>query len=312
MKKSMTVMVIALVAIVTAWSLVTYPRVGGEVLNVASRLETAVYGLQRAEIDISDSKLMSWQGGPSEAEAVIMLHGYSADKTVWMRFARYFLDDYRVVILDLPGHGETAFDPELKYDTRSQGQRVIEVMDALGVSRAHIIGNSMGGFIAAQLALHHAKRVLTATLIDPAGVVAPQASDMEKMLAEGRNPFEIASREEFDEFYAMTMAQPPWLPRMVLDYMADDYILRRESLVRIFEDFHSVDMLDSSLGKVRVPVLIMWGERDRLLHFSSAEVWRSGIEGAELVSYPELGHMPMLEAPERSARDVLKFFDKQQ
>jgi abhydrolase domain-containing protein 6 len=313
MKKTLLIAVAVLLAALVIWSSVTYPRVGGATLALASRMETAIYGLHRAEIGISDSRMMSWQGGPEDAtEAVVMVHGYSSEKTVWMRFASHFTDRYQVLILDLPGHGETAFDPELKYDTVSQGQRVLQAMDALNISRAHIIGNSMGGFIAAQIALHHPERVQSVTLIDAAGVIAPEASDMEKMLAKGRNPFEISTREEFDAFYAMTMAQPPWLPRMILDYMADDYIARRESLARIHQDFHQVDMLDAQLSEFRVPVLVMWGERDRLLHISSAEVWKSGIPGAELISYPALGHMPMLEDPSRSASDILAFIAKHQ
>jgi abhydrolase domain-containing protein 6 len=110
----------------------------------------------------------------------------------------------------------------------------------------------------------------------------------------------------------MTMAQPPWLPRMILDYMADDYIARREPLARIFHDFHDVDMLDARLSEFSVPVLLLWGERDRLLDISSAEVWKKGIPGAQLITYPELGHMPMLEDASRSSRDVLDFITKHQ
>lgn len=309
--KKYLIVAIALAASFAIWAGVTYPRIGGDVLHLVSGIETRIYGLHRAEVEISDSRMMSWQGGPQTAdETVLMIHGYSSEKTVWMRFASHFTDKYRVLILDLPGHGETAFDPAIKYDTVSQARRVIEAMDVLGIQRAHIVGNSMGGFIAAQLALHNSDRVQSAVLIDAAGIVAPQESDMAKMLASGRNPFEIRSREEFIEFYGMTMAQPPWLPRMILDYMANDYIVRRESLTRIFNDFHNTDFLDEHLSEIHVPILILWGERDRLLHISSAAVWQSGIQNAELITYPELGHMPMLEAPSKSADDVLAFLNR--
>jgi len=311
MKKSIIFALIAVATSFAIWAGVTYPRIGGEALHLASSLETSLYGLHRAEVDVSDSTMMSWQNSPDDGkESVIMIHGYSADKTVWMRFARHFTKQYRVIILDLPGHGETAFDPALKYDTVSQAQRVVEAMNTLGIKRAHIIGNSMGGFIAGQLALHHPDRVQSAVLIDAAGVISPQESDMFKMLAAGRNPFEMSSRAEFTEFYAMTMAQPPWLPKMILDYMADDYIARRESLARIFQDFHSTDFLDNRLPDIQVPTLILWGEQDRLLHVSGAEVWKKGIANAELITYPELGHMPMTEAPSQSAEDVLAFLAK--
>ena len=111
MKKSLIV-AIALAASVVIWAVTTYPRIGGDVLHLASRIETSIYGLHRSKIEISDSQMMSWQGGPQDAkETVVMIHGYSSEKTVWMRFASHFTDKYQVLILDLPGHGETAFDP---------------------------------------------------------------------------------------------------------------------------------------------------------------------------------------------------------
>lgn len=293
----------------TGWAALTYPAAGKLALDADTRIETAIAGLRRTTIDVGDSRLMTWQGGPADArETVLMIHGYSADKTVWMRFAPHFTDRYRVMVLDLPGHGETPFDPALRYDTMSQAQRVLKAMDALGIPRAHLVGNSMGGFIAAQLALHHPERVQSATLMDAAGVIAPQASDMGQRLARGEgNPFEVTNREAFADFYAMTMAQPPWVPGVTLDWIAADYAARRDSLARIFKDFHHVDLLDTRLGEIAVPVLVMWGDQDRLVHRSAADVWVRGIPGATLITYPDLGHMPMVEDPARSAADVRTF-----
>lgn len=309
MKRALLLTLAAAAIGVVGWTASTYPAVGKLALDADTRIETAIAGLRRASIDVGDSRMMIWQGGPADArETVVMIHGYSADKTVWMRFAPHFTDRYRVLVLDLPGHGETPFDPALRYDTMSQAQRVLKAMDALGIQRAHLVGNSMGGFIAAQLALHHPERVQSATLVDAAGVIAPEPSDMDRILASGGgNPFEVSSRASFDAFYAMTMAQPPWVPGITLDWIAADYAARRESLARIFKDFHHVDLLDARLHEIAVPVLVMWGERDRLVHRSAADVWVRGIPGARLVSYPDLGHMPMVEDPARSAADVRKF-----
>lgn len=288
----------------------TYPAIGGAAYRLAMALESTAYGLSKATVEGGDCRLASYVGGPADApQAVVMVHGYSADKTVWLRFARHFTGRYRVLIVDLPGHGETAFDPALRYDTASQGERVLRAMDALGIRRAHVIGNSMGGFITARLALDHPERVQSATLVNAAGVTAPRPSDMDRMLASGENPFQIHSRAEFAAFYAMTMAKPPWVPRMTLDFMADRYAAHREELARIFGDFHQVGMLDDRLAEIHVPVLVVWGGADRLLDVSAAERWASGIPGARKVVYPELGHMPMVEDPARTARDVLAFIE---
>lgn len=159
----------------------------------------------------------------------------------------------------------------------------------------------MGGFIAAHFAKNFPDRTLSALLIDPAGVLSPQPSDMDKMLSKGRNPFEINNHKEFKEFYAMTMAQPPWLPEFVLAAISEQYQKRRPELRLIFRDFYNQHMLDNELDEIHVPMLLLWGEEDRLIHVSSAAVWRAGIPNIQVEIWPGIGHMPMVESPERTA-----------
>lgn len=294
-------------------TVVTYPAIGGVVYHAAVSTETALYGLHKAVVNVGDSTLMTYQGGPADAhEAVVMIHGYSADKGVWVRFAKHFTDHYRVVIVDLPGHGETAFDPALNYSTTSQAERVVHAMDTLGITKAHLVGNSMGGFIAARIAHDHPERVTSATLIDAAGVISPQPSDMDKLTAKGINPFNIHNRDDFANFYAMTMAKAPWVPGITLDFMAKRYMAQRDQLMHIFKDFNHVGMLDHQLKDIHVPVLVIWGKQDRLLQVAMAKVWHDGITGSQLIIYDDMGHMPMVEDPARTATDVLKFMTRVQ
>ena len=285
----------------------TWPAIGGQAYHLTVAAESALYGLHKATVDGGDIPLMTLQGGPQDAPAVVMVHGYSADKDVWVRFARHFTDRHRVVIVDLAGHGETAFDPALKYDTTSQAARVLKAMDSLGIAKAHVVGNSMGGFIAARLAHDHPDRLLSATLMDAAGVTPPRPSVMGELLAKGDNPFLFSDRDGFRRFYPMTMAKAPWVPGMTLDWMADQYIARRPQLDRIFHDFHNTGLLDGQLAAIRVPTLVMWGAQDQLVSPTAAGVWCPGIPSCRRVTYPDLGHMPMVEDPARSAADVLQF-----
>lgn len=306
MKKALLLSVLVLAGIAGA---TTYPAVGGLAYHLAVAIESRLYGLHKAEVDGGDIRLASYQGGPADAPVVVMLHGYSADKVVWVRFARHFTDRYRVVILDLAGHGDTAFDPALAFDTTSQAVRVVKALDTLGIDRAHVVGNSMGGFIAARLAHDYPERVLSATLMDAAGVTPTEPSVSGRMLAQGNNVFLFNDHAGFRQFYAMTMAKAPWVPSMTLDWMADQYIAKREQLARIFHDFHEVKQLDGQLNDIRVPTLVMWGAQDELVSPTAAGVWCPGIPGCQRVTYADLGHMPMVEDPARSAADVLRFIN---
>jgi pimeloyl-ACP methyl ester carboxylesterase len=131
---------------------------------------------------------------------------------------------------------------------------------------------------------------------------------MERMLIEhNHNPFLVHSRREFDAFYAMTMAKPPFLPGFIKAALAQGYIDRRAELAEIFRGFYRQNMLDEHLTEITAPTLVIWGTEDQLVEPSSARVWAEGLPRAQLVIYDGIGHMPMVEIPKRSAADYAAF-----
>lgn len=299
MKLLLKLLVLLLIG-VAIWGAATYPRIGDVAFEAGAALESRLYGFEKRRVDVNGLAMSIYDGGPKSAPAIVMIHGYTADKDVWPRFARHLIDDYRIVIPDLAGHGETAFDPAWDYSIAAQAERVAGLMDALAIDRAHIIGNSMGGHITAYFAIHYPQRSLSATPIDPAGVKSPQLSDMEKMLALGDNPFLVRSAEDFQRFYPMTMARPPWLPGFVLDAKAETYAQRRERHTQIFEDIHATSV-QANLAQLTVPALLIWGDQDRLIHVSAVEVWQAGVPNLQVKVLPGIGHMPMVEVPAETA-----------
>ncbi|SEN58957.1 Pimeloyl-ACP methyl ester carboxylesterase [Pseudomonas sp. ok272] len=291
------------VLLLLLWIWRTWPRIGHLLYNASMALEARMYHLRKVTVPIAEMGMVTYLGGPATAEkTILMLHGYSCDKTIWLRFARHFVDDYRVIIPDLAGHGETGFKAGGGYDIPTQAQRLIQLLDACQVDTVHLIGNSMGGYIAAWLAATHPERVASLALIDPAGLSSPEPSDMERMLAHGSNPFLIHSGAEFAQFYAMTMASPPWVPAVVLAALAERYQRRRDELAEIFEDFHASQPIGSHLHDIRAPALLLWGREDRLLHVSSAQVWAKGLASVRMEIWDGIGHMPMVERPGRTAQ----------
>lgn len=291
---------LVLVLALAAWASWTYPRIGELTFTYGAALEAQLYGLQKHTVDIGETQLVTYQGGPAQGETIVMIHGYTADKDVWPRFARHLLDEYRVVIPDLAGHGESAYDPAADHSIKAQAERVAAMMDRLGIARAHIIGNSMGGHITGYFAIHYPEKTLSAAPIDPAGVISPELSDMGHQLAAGRNPFLIETREDFAAFYPMSMASPPWLPGFVLDAIADQYIVRRARHEKIFADIHSTT-IEADLNRLQAPALLIWGREDRLIHVSAVDVWSAGVPQLQVAVLDGIGHMPMVEAPVETA-----------
>ena len=301
MKKILVSGGLILLAIWTLLILLLPAKLGHVVYESATDLEASLYGLEQVQVDIGEMKISLYRNKFADRETIVMVHGFSADKDNFIRFARYFTDDFNLVIPDMAGHGDTGFKESWDYTMPAQASRLAKIIEQLNIEEAHIIGNSMGGFISAHFAKMFPQKTLSIALVDPAGVIAPQASDMDKMLARGDNPFEIHNRQEFDDFYAMTMENPPYVPDFVLQAIYEKYQLHRDQLMQIFGDFREQDLLESSLNEIGAPVLLMWGEQDRLLDISSVKVWKAGIRNIQVKTWPGIGHMPMLEIPKESA-----------
>ncbi|MGK0248453.1 MAG: abhydrolase domain-containing protein 6 [Oleispira sp.] len=310
MKKISRILLLSIIAISAIWIGATYPKIGHITFDNATDLEASLFGFEQKEANIGEMKLSYYESERSANKpTIVLLHGYSADKDVWPRFARHLVDDYHIIIPDFAGHGDTEFNQDWNYSAPKQAERLLALINTLDIQHVHLAGNSMGGFIAAHFAKDYPQRTLSALLIDPAGVHSAEPSDMGKMLAAGRNPFEIENNEEFAEFYSMTMANPPWVPGFVLAAISEDYQQRQSQLTQIFDDFHEKDMLDSQLHEIQVPVLLLWGQEDRLIHVSSVEVWKAGIPNIQVEVWEGIGHMPMVEAPVKTATLYKSFLE---
>lgn len=295
---------ISLSAIAIWW---TYPRLGLWLYKHANKIEAKLYGLKNDVADLGELHMAYLSNEQPEKPVLVLIHGFSADKAVWLRFARRLSQDYQLIIPDLAGHGETGFRKEWDYTIEAQAKRIVALLGKLNVSSAHIVGNSMGGFIAAHMGRFNADIVDSIVLIDPAGVKAPQQSKMDKMLAQGVNPFYIDNRQQFYQFFAMTMQKPPYLPQITKDALAEYYQARKPQLKQIFQAFNLPEgKLDNEVENIQVPALILWGEQDDILHVSAAQNWQK-IRQHQLVVWPDLGHMPMLEDPKRTEQALRGF-----
>jgi abhydrolase domain-containing protein 6 len=291
-----------------AWTAFTYPAVGQLTYEAVSGTEARLYGLHKRHIQVGGVPFVIYESD-GMGEPILMLHGFTADKDVWARFARHFAQGHRVIVPDLPGHGETGRQPALNYGMTAQVERLVALLDALKVGKIHVIGNSMGGNLAAQFALDHPERTLSMALVDPAGLPQPHPSAMRRMLASGHNPFLIQSRSAFYSFYPMTMADPPFMPGFVLDAIADRYIAQRQAFAHIFADIEQPTRLQSQASDIQAPGLLLWGREDQLIDVSAVQSWRQVLPGLKVVVWDGVGHMPMVERPGETAELYQAFID---
>ena len=282
-------------------------------LAVGQMTERQWAGLTEKTLRVGDLDFSYNEGGPSQAPALLLIHGFGADKSHWSRFAKHLTDNYRVIAVDLPGFGQSSV-PDGSFDVGSQTERLIAFIDALELEKIHVVGNSMGGHIAALMAARHPDRVLSAALMDNAGVNAPRQSQLFARIEGNQdNPLIIERAEDYPELLKFVFVEQPLLTEPLKHHLGQLASARSAHLKRVFAHLRERYVpLEPELPKIKAPVLMLWGDQDQVLDISSTEVMKPLLERSETVILKNCGHLPMLERPSESAGYYQNFLTRYQ
>jgi len=256
--------------------------------------------------------------GPS---TLVFLHGLSGCWQNWLQTIPEFARDHRVIVLDFPGFGQSEMPAE-PISIPGYARMLDELLAALSIGSATIIGNSMGGFVGIDLAIRLPERVDRLVLVAGAGL------SMEHMLNE-RNQGLRPRVENFLFFglgrlaaHSDIVVRSPTLRRALLRLVVahPEKLPGRLMLEQVNgagkPGFHGA--LDAMvgypirdrLGEIDSPTLIVWGEEDRLVPLRDAAEFEWLIRRARKVVYEDTGHMVMLERPERFNADLRAFLEE--
>jgi pimeloyl-ACP methyl ester carboxylesterase len=247
-----------------------------------------------------------------EGEPIVLLHGLTANLFVWDAWAQRLSEHFRVIRLDLPGHGLTGPNREKRCGWPQVADLVVRLLDQLDVARATFVGNSFGRAIAWQIAARHPERVSRLVLIAPVGYTAAgQLPWLIRLLAHpvsGPLLARLTPRSAFMQRVQGTYADPA---RLDPEQAERQYrLLKRagnRTALRALLRAAGVLETESLLQGVRTPTLLMWGAGDPVLHPSNAQQFARDIAEAKVVVIPSAGHTPMLEQPEPSVAALLDF-----
>jgi len=261
-------------------------------------------GFGSRSIEVSGDPWHYLEGGPASAETLVLLHGFGGDKDNWPLYARALNRDYRVIIPDLPGFGQSIRRPDADYRIRAQTARLQAFIRAMGIDRFHIAGNSMGGCLALDYALIYPRQVRTVALLNNAGVHGRTKSELELAVERGESPLTVATADEFEKLLTFVAHKPFRLPGIVKRVYCEDAITHRRFLDRVFESLFEELQLrpwTDELERLTAPTLIIWGRHDRLIDVSCTEVMQARIPNNHCVVFEDVGHVPMLECPTEAA-----------
>ena len=296
---------------------IVYYMFPGLIFVLSLKIARLKGGLVKRSVVIKDHTITYLIGGTGEP--LLLLHGFGADKDNWTLIATHLRRRFKLIIPDLPGFGESSFLNDRKYSAKDQVELLVAFIQELGVSKFHVGGNSMGGYLAAMLALRLGPAVKSAWLLAPAGVTTDENEKGVALIESGDNPLIINSAKEFERLINLCFEVPPLTPQPIKSFLYKKAKSRADANRRLFSDLIGDKLptegnplqLEQFIGELETRILLVWGDKDRILHFDGLEVLSKKLEECrkdfQSVLMSDMGHIPMVERPKETAQDFLRF-----
>lgn len=262
---------------------------------------------QEKTVTVFGAKIRYLEAGDAAKPTVILLHGLGAQAESWQLTIPALAANYHVIAPDQVGFGKSD-KPLLKYRVATYVDFLDRFMAELKIEKAHLVGNSMGGWIAGLTAIKYPNRVEKIVLADAAGIIPANVNTDEIYQLNNSTRDEI--RANLKRIFAAPALQNNeglvdqfFTQRVVAN---DGYTIN--SLIESIK--RKEDFLNDRLGEVKKPALIIWGKQDGLLPVADATVFNKGIAGSQLVIFDGCGHVPQFEKAIDFNKTVLEFLSK--
>jgi pimeloyl-ACP methyl ester carboxylesterase len=237
-----------------------------------------------------------------QGPTVILLHGLGSVKEIWAANIGALAAKYHVYSLDQIGFGHSD-KPLLEYKISTFVDFLHGFMQSQNLSKATLVGNSLGGWIAIDFAARHPEMVDKIVLVDSAGL------PFGKPLTVDLNPASLEDMRTLlnSIFYDRKMVTEEFALQAFTNHVRnnDGYTMQRT-----LAGFAQNQFEDAKLSSVHAPTLVVWGREDELIPVSSGEKLRDGIPGAKLVVFEQCGHVPQLEKPAEFNQALMNFLAK--
>jgi len=273
------------------------------VFGEIQELRLRIAGVESHQVLIDGHRIHYYVRGPVDGEPIVLVHGLGGRSEDFANLAPHLEKaGYRIYTPDLLGFGQSEEPRNASYSIEDQAQLVVEFFDAVGLKQVDLAGWSMGGWIAQKVAVDHPERVNRLVLMDSAGLKMPPEFDSRL--------FTPTTPAELEHLGAMLMPHPPAVPRFVaLDMLrvsANYAWVTKRALASMMT---AKDVMDDDLPSLRMPVLILWGELDRITPLREAWAMHSLIPHSRLVVASGCGHSAPSSCTDRFGPAMIQFLN---
>ena len=250
-------------------------------------------------IDVDGCKLNLRRGG--SGEPLLYLHDAGGAPAV-LPFMEKLAERFDVLVPEHPGFGASD-EPGWLENMHDLAYFYLDVLESLELRGVHLVGSSLGGWLALEMAVRDASRLKSLVLVGPAGISVPGVSPGDVFLW---SPEELTRNLFFDPALAEKMLAQPMTPELL-----DVSLKNRHTVARLgWEPRMHDPFLRKWLHRVNVPVKIVWGEADKILPVAYAGEFKKLMPAAEVEIIPRCGHLPQAERPEEFCDIVMRFAGK--
>lgn len=276
-------------------------------------------GLTSRNIHVGDISWSYSEGGSKDKPTLLLIHGIDTNRDAWNDVAHILTQHYHVIIPDLPGSGNTKVSADFDFSIPNLSQQLRYFVETTHIqNNLHVAGHSLGGSIALYYASHFPEDTKSLFLIDVGGLFKSSGTQYLK------NPIflkQLLVTQPGDFNYAMkkAMVNQPFIPEVRRKLQEQLLIAKSEESAKLINELYNFNQRNSIasykalLQKIESPTLILWGKQDQIVNVEVANELKASIKHAQTpIILNNVGHMPILEAPENVSQNYMQFLDKVQ
>jgi pimeloyl-ACP methyl ester carboxylesterase len=262
--------------------------------NQFAYLRESLAGIENHSVAVDGHTMHYEATGPDAGPVVVLVHGLGGRAGDWHELAPYLAKaGFRVYMPDLFGYGRSEKPADFSYSVRDEAGAVVGFMDALGLKQVDLGGWSMGGWIVQIVADTHPERVRRLMIFDSAGLYKKPGWDT--------NLFIPRTPAQLDQLEALLMPQPPRIPGFVAQDILRNSVERAWIIQRALDTMMTgQDATDSLLPRLKMPVLLLWGEKDQITPLDQGQKMHLLVPQSELDVFNGCGHL----APQQCAGEM--------